>query len=281
VDGTIRDNVLLANPGCSEARYEAALAACALGDDLRAWPLGDATRVGEKGVSISGGQKRRLVLARALCSDARVLLLDSPLAGLDPPVAKHVLTRAIAPLAAGGRVVVMTSHSPRALPLANRVVVLGRGGTLDFDGSWEALQWPGLAPAAATDREEVAAGGDDASSQNGDGKKNKEKQVVVEAPEGGGTRGALLAYASASGRLSLALAVGLSVAACSGSLPVSLELHLTSSTFFQWRRSRISCWRPGRTARSPPPPACAATRWPPSALWSSTPRASGSTAARA
>lgn len=55
-------------------------------DDIRDWPLGLDTEIGEKGVNLSGGQKARISLARALYSQADVYLLDDPLSAVDPQV---------------------------------------------------------------------------------------------------------------------------------------------------------------------------------------------------
>ena len=59
-----------------QRRYDDALDACALRDDLAALPAGDATEIGERGINLSGGQKARVALARAVYADADVYVLD-------------------------------------------------------------------------------------------------------------------------------------------------------------------------------------------------------------
>lgn len=69
VHSTLRDNVLFGRP-LDEARYQRVLHACALMPDLEALPNGDSTEIGARGVNLSGGQKARVALARAVYADA-------------------------------------------------------------------------------------------------------------------------------------------------------------------------------------------------------------------
>ena len=64
-------------------RYKKTLKACALEKDLEGFPFGDLTEIGERGINMSGGQKQRLQLARAVYQDADVYLLDDPLSAVD------------------------------------------------------------------------------------------------------------------------------------------------------------------------------------------------------
>lgn len=77
--------------------YEKTIEACALKDDFKALPDGDETEVGEKGISLSGGQKARLSLARAVYSRADVFFLDDPLSAVDQHVGKHLVENVLGP----------------------------------------------------------------------------------------------------------------------------------------------------------------------------------------
>ena len=93
-NASLRDNVLF-GAAWDEAWYAQVLDACALRADLAALPAGDATEIGERGITLSGGQKARVALARACYQQADVYLLDDVLAavdaevGHDPPLSHH------------------------------------------------------------------------------------------------------------------------------------------------------------------------------------------------
>uniref|UniRef100_A0A8C5LC58 ATP-binding cassette, sub-family C member 10 n=1 Tax=Jaculus jaculus TaxID=51337 RepID=A0A8C5LC58_JACJA len=91
---TIRDNILFGKAFDAQL-YREVLEACALDDDLSMLPAGDQTEVGEKGVTLSGGQRARIALARAVYQEKALYLLDDPLAAVDADVANHLLHRCI------------------------------------------------------------------------------------------------------------------------------------------------------------------------------------------
>ena len=89
---TVRNNILFGidyDPG----RYRKVIEVCALRRDLKLMPFGDQTLVGEKGVSLSGGQKARINLARAVYRDADLCLLDDPLSAVDASVQEHIFEK--------------------------------------------------------------------------------------------------------------------------------------------------------------------------------------------
>ncbi|NWY94272.1 MRP7 protein, partial [Loxia curvirostra] len=91
---TVRKNILFGRE--YDARlFEEVLEACALSEDLNILPAGDQTEVGENGVTLSGGQKARIALARAVYQEKELYLLDDPLAAVDADVAKHIMRKCI------------------------------------------------------------------------------------------------------------------------------------------------------------------------------------------
>ncbi|VDN33674.1 unnamed protein product [Gongylonema pulchrum] len=86
---SLMDNILFGAPLDSE-RYAAVLEACALVPDLATLPAGDQTEIGEKGINLSGGQKHRVSLARAVYADTDIVLLDDPLSAVDAHVGRHI-----------------------------------------------------------------------------------------------------------------------------------------------------------------------------------------------
>jgi ABC-type transport system involved in cytochrome bd biosynthesis fused ATPase/permease subunit len=124
---SVRENVRIGAPGADDARIEAALRTAGLGAWLAALPAGLDTLVGEDGVAVSGGERQRLGLARAVASPAEVLLLDEPTAMLDPPTAAAVLDDVLR--ATAGRTVLVVTHAGEGLEAFGRVLEL-RGGRL-------------------------------------------------------------------------------------------------------------------------------------------------------
>ena len=107
-----------------------ALDAVGLGALLAEQPAGLETRLGENGVGLSGGQARRLALARAWLIDSDVLLLDEPTAGLDE-ASQAPIVAAIAELAASGRTIVMATHHSALASMADRRLTLQHGRLID------------------------------------------------------------------------------------------------------------------------------------------------------
>jgi ABC-type multidrug transport system fused ATPase/permease subunit len=93
-NASIRDNILFGKPYHAPF-YSDVVQACALLPDFDALPDGDFTEIGERGITLSGGQKQRINIARAIYSDAGIILLDDPLSAVDSHVGAHIFNEAI------------------------------------------------------------------------------------------------------------------------------------------------------------------------------------------
>ncbi|KAK7056504.1 hypothetical protein VNI00_003060 [Paramarasmius palmivorus] len=133
---TIRDNILFGST-YEEERYQKVIYQCGLEKDLALFDAGDQTEVGEKGVTLSGGQKARVTLARAVYSPAEILVLDDVLAALEadsmiaPPsvhTAKWIVEKCLRGDLLKGRTVILVTHNlPLTVPLAEVVISVKDG----------------------------------------------------------------------------------------------------------------------------------------------------------
>lgn len=135
-DSSVRENLRLADPGASEARLREALAAARLLEWAEGLPDGLDTLVGEHGERISGGQRQRLALARALLADFPVLVLDEPAEHLDLATADALTADLLA--ATEGRTTVLITHRLAGLEEVDEVLVLD-GGVVVQRGAYEEL----------------------------------------------------------------------------------------------------------------------------------------------
>ncbi|KAH8093747.1 metal resistance protein YCF1 [Cristinia sonorae] len=138
MSATVRDNILFSHE-FDEPFYNMVLDACALRPDLTLMPQGDMTEVGEKGITLSGGQRARIALARAVYARADLVILDDVLAAVDSHVARHVFDHVIGPngiLATKARILVTNSIS--FIKQFDQVVYLRRGLIIE-SGSYSSL----------------------------------------------------------------------------------------------------------------------------------------------
>lgn len=122
MNDSVRNNILFGLPFRKE-RYEKTLAACSLTSDLAILEDGDSTEIGEKGINLSGGQKARVSLARAVYSRAGILLLDDVLSAVDAHTAAHIYEQCLkGPLLKGRTVILVSHHVQLTAPGAGFVV---------------------------------------------------------------------------------------------------------------------------------------------------------------
>ncbi|XP_058448247.1 ATP-binding cassette sub-family C member 4-like [Malaya genurostris] len=127
--GSIKQNVLFGMP-LDQKRYRSVLRVCALEDDLKQFSNGDETLVGERGISLSGGQKARVCLARAVYKSSGVYLLDDPLSAVDAHVARHLFDLCIGAKGLLGRqkaTRILVTHQVHFLIESDWIIVMNEG----------------------------------------------------------------------------------------------------------------------------------------------------------
>ncbi|ACA18135.1 ABC transporter related [Methylobacterium sp. 4-46] len=128
--GTVAENLAMYSPDITRLQMEAALSVVGLRDEVEALPQGYATFVSDESNLLSTGQRRRLILARALCRRPRLLLLDEVTANLDP-VSEAKLVQALVRVPAAK---VFVTHSPHLLPFVGRVLKVEGGRLVEMEG---------------------------------------------------------------------------------------------------------------------------------------------------
>ncbi|XP_063242885.1 ATP-binding cassette sub-family C member 10 [Bacillus rossius redtenbacheri] len=123
--GTIRDNILFGKP-YDRAKYKSVIDACCLQPDIDALPDGDLTGVGDSGSTLSGGQKIRICLARAVYQDKKIYFLDDILSAVDVHVARHIFQKCVRGLLRS-KTCVLCTHHVQYLLSADNVVVMEDG----------------------------------------------------------------------------------------------------------------------------------------------------------
>lgn len=122
---SIRDNILF-GAELSGSLYLQAIKSCQLEQDLKVLQSGDQTEVGERGITLSGGQKARLSLARAVYQNSDIYLLDDPISALDVDVRKLIYTEVINGILKD-KTRILATHAIDYLEMADRTVIMKEG----------------------------------------------------------------------------------------------------------------------------------------------------------
>ncbi|CAG2119003.1 unnamed protein product, partial [Medioppia subpectinata] len=138
---SVRQNILFGSQ-YNEEKYNRVVKACALDRDFKLFPYGDQTLVGERGVSLSGGQKARISLARALYHSADIYLLDDPLSAVDTHVAKHLFQKCCVEYLKN-KTRILVTHQIQFLKDAHQILVLNDGECVAI-GSYTQLKERGI-----------------------------------------------------------------------------------------------------------------------------------------
>lgn len=134
---SIRDNILFVEP-YDEQRYRAVVHACQLDCDIALLPHRDATVVGERGISLSGGQKARISLARAVYRQADIYLFDDPLAAVDSRVGKLLMEKCFNRFLAD-KLRILVTHHVQLLQTADHLMLFESGRIIQ-QGSYAQLR---------------------------------------------------------------------------------------------------------------------------------------------
>lgn len=128
-NATVRANITFGSPLDPE-KYNKTIQACALEDDLNLLPARDFTEIGERGITLSGGQKARINLARAVYANPETILLDDVLSAVDSRVGKHIVNNLFNGLLSD-KTRILATHQLSLIDNADRVIFLNGDGTID------------------------------------------------------------------------------------------------------------------------------------------------------
>lgn len=199
MNATLRENITFGNP-FDPSWYQTTIRACALTQDIAMLPAGDSTEVGERGITLSGGQKARLSLARAVYSKAQVYFLDDTLSAVDSHVGKHIFKHVIGPQGLLKDVIrIFITHAIHFVHASDQVMLLQSGQVKEYgsyeelmgrrDGSFSALinEYVREGEGEGMDKEEAVKanetpGSSSFSSSSSKGKGRKERGITIPSP---------------------------------------------------------------------------------------------------
>ncbi|XP_043529381.1 ATP-binding cassette sub-family C member 4-like [Frieseomelitta varia] len=127
---TVRQNILFGQP-YDRHRYQKVVKACSLQSDFKQFPQGDQTIVGERGSSLSGGQKARINLARSLYRQADIYLLDDPLSAVDTHVSKYLFEECMQRYLAG-KTRILATHQLQYVKNVDTIILVEQGKVTVF-----------------------------------------------------------------------------------------------------------------------------------------------------
>ena len=137
-NNTIKKNILFFQPFDKE-KYEKILNICELYQDLNTFNGGDLTEIGEKGITLSGGQKARVCLARAIYNDGDIYILDDPISALDADIGKKIMDNCILDYLKGKRkTIILITHALQYISHADKIYYMKKG-KIEFEGTFNEL----------------------------------------------------------------------------------------------------------------------------------------------
>jgi ABC-type multidrug transport system fused ATPase/permease subunit len=142
INATVKDNILFGLP-YDEERFNRAIYAACMEDDITILEGGVNTEIGERGINLSGGQKARVALARAVYNNADIYMLDDPLSAVDAHVGEHIFSKLIKEELAGKTRFLVTHHLP-VLSQCDFIVIMNVDGTILACGSYDEILRSGI-----------------------------------------------------------------------------------------------------------------------------------------
>jgi len=164
LNASVRGNIVFGS-AFNEESFSSAIGSCCLEADLDQFADGDLTEIGEKGITISGGQRARVALARALYSGANIAVLDDPLSAMDANIGRSVFQKCIlSHMCGSGMAVLLLTNQVHLGKFANRILVLDDGEVKE-SGTFNELMLTGglfaqLYASVTADADEPTAVGD-------------------------------------------------------------------------------------------------------------------------
>ena len=181
-NATVKENIIFGKD-YNRKWYNEVIDACALRPDLEMLPAGDLTEIGERGITVSGGQKQRLNIARAIYFDADIVLMDDPLSAVDAHVGKHIMDNAICGLLRG-KARVLATHQLHVLHRVDRIVWMKEGhiykiatfpDLMENDAEFQKL----METTAQEEKKEQVDDEDEVEEEKKDAKKKKGKKPAA------------------------------------------------------------------------------------------------------
>lgn len=146
-EGSVKNNIVFIGD-YQEKRYREVVKACALERDFELLPQGDETIVGERGISLSGGQRARISLARAVYRKADIYLLDDPLSAVDTHVGKHIFEQCVKRFLKD-KACVLVTHQLQYLQDVQHIVLMNMGA-MEAQGTYRTLEAANTFPLLAS-----------------------------------------------------------------------------------------------------------------------------------
>ena len=167
---TVRENILFGKQ-YNSTLYNKVLDVCALVPDLKLFPAGDATEIGERGINLSGGQKMRVALARALYSEAQIYIFDDPLAAVDANVSRFIWNNAVLTFLKG-KTILMTTNAIHYCKDAQQLYFMKKGSIVEQGSFTDIMNTTGSTLKAMIEKE-----------TGGNGSSSEDVQVVEMVPQ--------------------------------------------------------------------------------------------------